>query len=192
MTFQLPEALSALERTPVVVHRLVDGLPRGWLTTRPTPHDWNAHEVIGHLLYTEEWVWAKRAHLILQGQGRPFPMSVAGDPSARYPGVSTDDLVRRFGDQRSRSVEGLERLELTPVTLELEGLHPALGRVSLRQLLAAWVVHDHNHLRQLHEALAAHYVNEVGPWRRMLGVLDRVSAAVDHAPGTKGGPTAAE
>ena len=58
--------------------------------------------------------------------------------------------------------------------LTLEGLHPTLGPVTLRQLLATWVVHDHNHVAQLQAALSAHYVAEVGPWRSFLGILDRV------------------
>ena len=62
-----------------------------------------------------------------------------------------------------------------PAELDRTGMHPTLGEVTLRQLIATWVVHDHNHLRQLQEALAAHYVDEVGPWRASLGVLDRVS-----------------
>jgi hypothetical protein len=44
----------------------------------------------------------------------------------------------------------------------------------MAQLLATWVVHDHNHLAQLHGALSSHYVAEVGPWRSFLGILDRV------------------
>jgi hypothetical protein len=44
----------------------------------------------------------------------------------------------------------------------------------MQQLLATWVVHDHNHLAQLHGALSAHYAAEVGPWRSFLGILDQV------------------
>jgi hypothetical protein len=43
----------------------------------------------------------------------------------------------------------------------------------MRQLLAAWAVHDLNHLRQAQEAMAFRYVDEVGPWRVNLGVLNR-------------------
>ncbi|HEX6140123.1 MAG TPA: hypothetical protein VF013_06660 [Candidatus Limnocylindria bacterium] len=66
---------------------------------------------------------------------------------------------------------------LTPVVRDAAhgaGLHPSLGPVTMRQLLATWVVHDHNHLAQAHGALAAHYADEVGPWRALLGILDQV------------------
>jgi hypothetical protein len=66
-------------------------------------------------------------------------------------------------------------LRLGDADLDRRGRHPSLGEVTLRQLLATWVVHDHNHLRQLQEALAAHYAADVGPWRSLLGVLDRVA-----------------
>lgn len=177
MTFQVLEALAALERTPSVVQAVLSGLSADWGAARPTPHDWNAHQVACHLLSTEESVWMVRARLIADGRGQPFPMSAAGDPSARYPGIAADEVVERFRELRSRSVLELQRMDITTPMLAQVGVHPVLGPVSLRQLLAAWVVHDLNHVRQLHEALAAYYASEVGPWRRLLGVLDRVAEA---------------
>lgn len=55
----------------------------------------------------------------------------------------------------------------------LGGEHPALGRVMLRQLLAAWVVHDLGHLAQTARVLAKQYREAVGPWRAYLPILDR-------------------
>ena len=57
--------------------------------------------------------------------------------------------------------------------LERTGLHPALGPVTLRELLATWVVHDLAHLRQIARAMAERYATDVGPWNDpdYLGVL---------------------
>lgn len=55
----------------------------------------------------------------------------------------------------------------------LEGEHPQLGRVTLRQLLATWVTHDLGHLAQTARVMAKQYREAVGPWREYLPVLDR-------------------
>jgi len=55
--------------------------------------------------------------------------------------------------------------------LNLRGRHPALGPVTLRQLLATWVVHDMNHLHQVAKCMAYQYRDEVGPWRAYLTIL---------------------
>lgn len=55
--------------------------------------------------------------------------------------------------------------------LALTGRHPELGEVTLRQLLATWVVHDQGHVAQVARVLAKHYAREVGPWAEYLSVL---------------------
>jgi hypothetical protein len=175
MSFDLAQARAALERTPSVLNGLVGDLPDAWLAARPTGDDWNAHQVVCHLLYTEESDWLVRARMIMDaGQAEPFPPVEHGDQSHRYPGSSTSQLAKRFAELRAANLAGLDALGVGERELDHRGLHPTLGEVTMRQLLATWVVHDHNHVRQLQEALAAHYAAEVGPWRGMLGVLDRV------------------
>ena len=43
------------------------------------------------------------------------------------------------------------------ITLARTGTHPGLGRVTLGQLLAAWVVHDLGHVKQVVRAMARQY-----------------------------------
>jgi hypothetical protein len=43
--------------------------------------------------------------------------------------------------------------------------------VSLRQLLATWVVHDHGHLAQVARVQAKQYRGEVGPWLAYVPIL---------------------
>ena len=52
--------------------------------------------------------------------------------------------VERFGMLRQRNLAELDGMDLGEPELTLEGLHPTLGVVTMRQLLATWVVHDHN------------------------------------------------
>ena len=65
----------------------------------------------------------------------------------------------------------LRSWQLTPSALDLPGEHPALGAVTLRQLLAAWVVHDLEHIAQTVRVMAKQYGGEVGPWVPYLPVL---------------------
>jgi hypothetical protein len=65
----------------------------------------------------------------------------------------------------------LRALHLQPAQLELQGTHPALGRVTLRQLLATWTAHDLTHIAQISRAMAKRYKHEVGPWTQHLSVM---------------------
>jgi hypothetical protein len=60
---------------------------------------------------------------------------------------------------------------LTDAQLDLPGEHPSLDRVTLRQLLAAWVVHDLEHVAQVSRVMAKQYGEAVGPWVPLLPVL---------------------
>jgi hypothetical protein len=55
----------------------------------------------------------------------------------------------------------------------LKGIHPELGEVTLEQLLATWVVHDLNNIKQIVTYIAAKYERNVGPWRAYLSILNR-------------------
>jgi len=65
----------------------------------------------------------------------------------------------------------LQSWDLSDAQLDLIGEHPSLGRVTLRQLLAAWVVHDLGHIAQVARVMAKQYRAEVGPWVPFLPVL---------------------
>jgi len=80
----------------------------------------------------------------------------------------SDGDASHFMDQ-----ESFDQIELTPEKLGRRGSHPALGPVTLRQLLATWVVHDLNHVHQIAKAMAFQYCGEVGPWREYLSVLPK-------------------
>ncbi len=48
--------------------------------------------------------------------------------------------------------------------LNKTGIHPSLGEVTLRNLLATWVVHDLGHIAQIARVMAKQYRSEVGKW----------------------------
>ena len=81
------------------------------------------------------------------------------------------ELLDTFAMLRRQNLADLAALHLTEAQLDLEGMHPALGRVTLRQLLSTWVAHDLNHLHQIAKAMAYQYQEQVGPWRAYLSIL---------------------
>ena len=82
-----------------------------------------------------------------------------------------ESLLLEFAKLRAESLEVLRAWRLAPSDLDLQGTHPALGPVTLRQLLAAWVVHDLGHVAQVVRVMAKQYFDAAGPWVPFLPVL---------------------
>jgi hypothetical protein len=85
-------------------------------------------------------------------------------------------LLDRFSELRRESLDRLGEL-VTEADLDRLGLHPELGEVTMRQLLATWAVHDLNHVAQIYSALAGSYDEQVGSWKQYLGILLRRDSA---------------
>ena len=84
---------------------------------------------------------------------------------------SLESLLSEFARLRTANVELLRSWSLTKADLDLPGVHPTFGRVTLRELLAAWVVHDLGHVAQVARVMAKQYHVAVGPWVQFLPVL---------------------
>ena len=82
-----------------------------------------------------------------------------------------EKLLDDFASLRKESLSALRAMNLQPEDLGRRGRHPALGVVTLSELLAAWAVHDLTHLHQLSRVMAHQYREAVGPWSVYLGVL---------------------
>lgn len=174
MDFQLPRALEILERTPAVFRALLDGLPQDWTSPNEGENTFSAFDNLGHLIHGERADWIPRARIILaQAANRRFEPF---DRFAQYresKGKSVAQLLEEFTRLRAENLRTLRDWRLTDAQLALEGEHPELGMVTLRQLLATWVAHDLGHLAQTARVLAKQYRDAVGPWRQYLPVLDR-------------------
>ena len=113
-----------------------------------------------------------RAKIILaQGEDRTFVPFDRFAQLENSKGKSLSDLLDEFAERRRESLGTLRSWNLTDEELGLEGMHPELGQVTLRQLLATWVVHDLNHVRQIVTAMAGNYGEQVGPWKEYLSIL---------------------
>src|SRR5215813_7215925 len=165
MQFSLAQATSILARTPNALMALLDGLPDEWSRAVEGPDTFSPFDVVGHLIDGEETDWMPRAKIILARGPEPrFEPYDRFRHRARNVGRTLDSLLAEFSHLRDDNLQLLSSWQLTPANLELPGLHPSLGRVTLRQLLASWVVHDLGHLAQIERVMAKQYREEVGPW----------------------------
>ena len=174
--YTLDDSLALLTRTPAALHALLCGLPDIWVHRNEGGETWSAFDILGHLIYAEHADWMPRARMILEqdeahGESRPF------DPFDRFAqfkesqGKSVDQLLDEFARARRESLAALRAMNLQPADLDRRGNHPALGSVTLGQLLATWAVHDLTHFHQLSRVMAHQHREAVGPWSDYLGVL---------------------
>jgi hypothetical protein len=170
----LPEAAAVLARTPATLRALLAGLPEAWLDAHEGADTFSPRDVLGHLIHGEKTDWVPRIKLILSaGEARSFvPFDRFGFRNA-IKGASISALLDEFAALRAANLAYLDGLRLTSAQLALTGRHPELGRVTLGQLLATWVVHDLGHVGQAVRVMSKRYGDAVGPWRVYLGILSR-------------------
>lgn len=174
LPFELGEALTSLARTPAVL----DGLLRDASDVRVFAHEgtgtFSPFEVVGHLIHGEETDWVPRARRIREhGAALAFEPYDRFAQQQRFADASLTDLLDQFATLRRINIATVRTWQLTDGDLDLEGLHPDLGVVTLRQLLATWTVHDYTHIAQIARVMAKAYTEEVGPWKAYLGILHR-------------------
>ena len=173
LLFDVSKAVEILRQTPYALSRMLDGLSPEWTQSDGNATNWSPYDVIGHLIHGEETDWIPRAEIILaQGENRTF---LPFDRLAQFEkskGHSLSDLLTEFAHLRNANIAKLVRWQLTPEQLALRGTHPELGEVTLGQLLATWVVHDLNHIRQIVTYMAEQYSGEVGAWKEYLSILN--------------------
>ena len=174
MEFALDHAVEILTRTPATFRALLGGLTDPWLTPNEGPETFSALDNLGHMIHAERTDWIPRAEVILaQGVDLRFPPFDRFGHLQERRDRSLAELLDEFAQVRNASVVTLRGWNLGAHELALEGEHPVFGRVSLRQLLSAWVVHDLGHIAQTSRVMAKQYREAVGPWRAFLPVLDR-------------------
>ncbi len=172
MRFDLNKTIEILERTPATLKALLSGLSEEWTLNDEGEDTFSARDVVGHLISGEETDWVVRAQMILEdGTAREFEPFDRFRFREDYKDQTLDELLVRFQSLRGANLERLRAMALDPEALEREGMHPELGRVRLRELLATWAVHDLGHIRQIVRVMAKQYRDEVGPWTAYLRIL---------------------
>ena len=172
MYFDLDRSIDVLQRTPPTLHTLLNGLDASWIRGNEGPDTFSPFDVVGHLIDGEETDWIPRARIILaRGPSIRFEPYDRFRHRDRNVGRTLESLLDEFARLRAANLAVLASWHLNDTLLELPGEHPRLGRVTLRQLLAAWVVHDLGHIAQASRVMAKQYRDAVGPWASHLPVV---------------------
>jgi hypothetical protein len=172
MQQNLQHTMALLARTPSSLNALLRDLPQEWTMQNEGGNTFNAFDVIGHLIHGERTDWMPRAKRILEfGETRAFDPFDRRAQEGESEGKLLGQLLDEFARLRSDNLAELRSLKLGPEDLNRRGLHPALGTVTLSQLLATWAAHDLTHLHQISRIMAHQYREAVGPWSAYLGVM---------------------
>ena len=173
MKYSLQRSYEILNRTPAVLQALLSGLPDDWVMPNEGPETFSPYDVIGHLVHGEKTDWTIRTKMILEhGNSQIFEKY---DRFAQYEesrGKSLQQLLDEFTAIRKENMVWFKSLNLTEDDLDRKGIHPVLGEVTLRNLLATWVVHDLTHIAQITRVMAKQYKEEMGPWPQFFRILD--------------------
>jgi len=172
MRFDLDLSMDVLRRSPGIFLELLGNIDEGWSRAAEGPETFSPFDVVGHLIDGEETDWIPRSRIILAGGTNPvfepYDRFRHRDRNAQR---SLASLLQEFAALRASNLEVLGSWHLTGADLDRQGTHPSLGLVTLKQLLAAWVVHDLGHIAQAVRVMAKQFRGEVGPWEPYLPVV---------------------
>lgn len=135
------EAIAALARN-------VSGAQAHW---RPAPEEWSILEVICHLYDEEREDFRTRVRLTLESKDADWPPinPVAWVTERGYNQRELRPSLDAFLQERQRSVQWLAGL-VNP-DWNSTHYHPQFAPMTAGDVLAAWVAHDHLHIRQLNQ-----------------------------------------
>jgi DinB superfamily len=175
MNFDLNEGIEILERTPKTIEWFLSGLSNGWLECDEGEGTWNAIQVVDHLNEGEKHNWIPRLKMIFHdGEKTVFPPFDRFSHLEEGASRSLEEKLMEFAALRSSNLNELKELVVKHRhSLDATGMHPAFGKVSARELISTWVVHDLTHLSQVVRVLSNRYREDVGPWKEYLGILNR-------------------
>jgi len=173
MQFDLAQSYEILERTPSVLKTLLNDLSEEWTMNNEGPDTFSPYDVVGHLIHGEKTDWAVRARLILESE-TPQPF-VPYDRFAMYElskGKPMGQLLNEFEICREENLQWMKSVAIHEGDFEKKGIHPQFGEVTLRQLLASWIIHDLTHIAQITRVMAKQYKVEMGPWVEFFRIMN--------------------
>jgi hypothetical protein len=174
IAFDLNKTIEILERTPIVVDKMLTGLSVEWVMNNEGENTWSPFDITGHLIEGEKKDWIPRIEIILSDKEdkkfAPF------DPYAHLNinhGRSLDDLLSEFKKIRIENIETLKLKKITEKDLARTGIHPEFGIVTLKQHLSTWAAHDLAHISQIARVMAKQYKTAIGPWTKYLSIMNK-------------------
>jgi hypothetical protein len=138
-------AVQALEATPRIVEKLLEGLTQEQAAMPSAPGEWSMREGLHHILVTEVLL-SGRVRQILETD-HPKLAGLAAWAERLEGDLDGQEIVRRFRESRQATVERLRGLSLEQ--WQRQGEHEEFGPVTLLQQASYFARHDQSHLAQL-------------------------------------------
>lgn len=163
--------IQQMRRNAECIRLLVEGISGEQARWKPDAESWSILEVVNHLYDEERADFRIRLDIILHRPEESWPpIDPQGWVSERqYNARELAASLHHFLQERETSLVWLERLS----SPNWEAAYQApFGTIRAGDMFAAWVTHDHLHMRQLvelhrayTEQLAAPYqLGYAGPW----------------------------
>ncbi len=147
------EILNVLEQTPIILEKILLGVPEETLHWKPAPERWSVSEVLGHLAETEG-MFRERSRKMIEEDSPKLPSydQNAASAAGKYSGTGRENL-RKFCHERDRSLSWMRYLPGSATSRA--GVHAELGRITVGELWQEWAFHDLGHIRQIAELYRA-------------------------------------
>ena len=142
------KSMTVLSSTPQKIGRLVRGISKRKLLSRPDPARWSIAEILAHIADTE-LVFGFRLRLVL-GSNRTPIQAFDQDTWAGYSRYAEHDpylSLEAYRVQRARNVR-LLRL-LPPRMWKHYGMHSERGKETVTRMTKMMAGHDINHMMQV-------------------------------------------
>ena len=151
-----PKVIQQLETNLETIEHFYAGVSTKQARWKPEPAKWSMLEILNHLYDEERDDFRKRLTLILENPETEWPpVDPDGWASQKeYNSRDLSDSLEKFRREREGSIEWLRGLQ-NP-NWNIEKTHPLASSLKAGDLLAAWVVHDFLHMRQLANIMVAY------------------------------------
>jgi hypothetical protein len=173
MQFEISETIQILGKTPGIIRMMLSELNDKWIYSDEGQDTWSPYDVVGHYIHGEKTDWIPRMLIILSNNAdkrfTPFDrFAQLGDQKQ-----TIEERLKEFEELRKKNLQILEDADIQSHMLSYTGIHPEFGEINLQQLLAAWVVHDLNHIGQIARVMAKQYKKAIGPWTAYLSIVNK-------------------
>ena len=135
---------------------------------RPAAGEWSANETLGHILEAERRGYNGRIRSILAAEEPRFQgWDQTAVAAARHDDLrDPSELLAEFLALRADSVDLVRSLRAGDLTRT--GTHDVVGVLAVGDLIAEWVHHDRNHVKQILSVAQARVWPQMGNARRFV------------------------
>jgi hypothetical protein len=151
-SYRILDLQKKLERNKTLVLRTFSKVPSdGWdkpVYTKPAT--WTLRDLLAHFVSSEHTLLKLSKDVAGGGRGAPEGFnydSFNQEEQEKYRSQTPEELLRMFGEARDSTLEWIN--SLVEGLLDRKGNHPALGEVTLEQMLSAIHGHILLHMREL-------------------------------------------